>query len=235
MDQSEWALIKSAPLFEGVADEAVRRLVGNQFPKRYEKGHVIFQQGEPADAFFFILEGWVKAYRAAPSGAETIVCVFSRGESFAEAAMFNAGTYPVSAETVCESRLLRIDAANFRRLVHEEPDLALSMLASCSKHLKYLVEQLEQIKHLSAPHRIANFLVNLCSCTSGDCTITLPYEKALIANRLAMQPESFSRAMMKLKPLGVEVERERVSIKDVGRLIEFVASERDANLSSCPG
>lgn len=231
MDHTEWNLLKSAPLFDGVPDEAVRRLVGNHGPKAFNKGAILFQQGEPADSFYFILDGWVKIYRISPAGAETIVGVFSRGESFAEAAMFNGGHYPVDAEVVSDSRLLRIDAANFRRLVHEEPDLALAMLASCSKHLKYLVEQLDQIKQLSAPRRIANFLVSLCSCSSGKCTITLPYEKALIASRLSMQPESFSRALLKLKPLGVDVDREQVSIDDVERLIDFAGQDTNTELS----
>lgn len=231
MDQTQWTLIKSAPLFDGVPDEAVRRLVGNHGARKVTKGTILFQQGEPADSFYFILDGWVKIYRGTPSGSETIVGVFSRGESFAEAAMFNSGKYPVSAEVICDSSLLRIDAANFRRLVHEEPDLGLAMLASCSKHLKYLVEQLDQIKQLSAPRRIANFLISLCSCTSGTCTITLPYEKALIAKRLSMQPESFSRAMLKLRPLGVTVERDRISIDDVARLVEFAAPESDTEPS----
>jgi CRP-like cAMP-binding protein len=221
MDQVDWKLIKSAPLFDGVPDEAVMRLIGNHSPKKYDKGAVLFQNGDVADAFYFILDGWVKIYRLSPVGSETVVGLFTRGESFAEAAMFLGGHYPVDAEIVSPSRLLCIHADTFRALVHEEPDLALAMLASCSKHLKFLVEQLEQIKLLSAPRRIADFLVGLCPANSSSCKITLPYEKSLIANRLGMQPESFSRAITKLRPLGVVVEREHVDIADVASLTQF--------------
>lgn len=227
MDQSEWELIKSAPLFDGVPDEAVRRLIGNRGAREYDKGTILFQQGMPAEAFFFILDGWVKLYRISPRGKETIVGVFTRGQSFAEAAIFDGAEYPVFAEVIVPSRLLGIDAKNFRRLVHEEPDLALAMLASCSKHLKYLVEQLEQLKRLSAPRRIATFLVGLCQTSDGNCTVTLPYEKSLIAKRLGMQPESFSRAMLKLRAIGVAMEREEVSISDVEALQEFAGRDTE--------
>ena len=40
-----------------------------------------------------------------------------------------------------------------------------------------------------------------------------------------MKPESLSRALSKLKPLGVSVERERVSIVDVHLLVRFVESQ----------
>ena len=96
------------------------------------------------------------------------------------------------------------------------------MLASASYHLKALVEQIEQIKLLSASQRIADFLVRLCPIREGSCTIDLPYEKALIASRLGMKPESLSRALAKLRPLGVSVDREQVSIVDVDLLVRHV-------------
>lgn len=222
MDNFDWRLVKSTPLFGAMPDEAVMRLVGNRGPKVYERGALLFQQGEPADAFYVILDGWVKISRISPDGDETIVGVFTKRETFAEAAMFLGGRYPVNAEIISPGRLVRVEADTFRRIVHEEPDLALAMLASCSRHLKFLVEQIEQIKLLSAPRRIADFLVGLCDREEGSCTVSLPYEKSLIANRLGMKPESFSRALLKLRALGVEVERERVSIADASALANYV-------------
>jgi CRP-like cAMP-binding protein len=222
VDNFDWRLVKSTPLFGAMPDEAVMRLVGNRGPKVYERGALLFQQGEPADAFYVILDGWVKISRISPDGDETIVGVFTKGETFAEAAMFLGGRYPVNAEIISPGRLVRVEADTFRRIVHEEPDLALAMLASCSRHLKFLVEQIEQIKLLSAPRRIADFLVGLCDREEGSCTVSLPYEKSLIANRLGMKPESFSRALLKLRALGVEVEREKVSIADASALANYV-------------
>ncbi len=48
-------------------------------------------------------------------------------------------------------------------------------------------------------------------------------KKAPIANRLGMQPESFSRALARLRKVGVSVARDNVQIKDVRKLVEFVA------------
>jgi CRP-like cAMP-binding protein len=82
------------------ADEAVRKIIGNRGPKSYDKGAMLFQQGDKATAFFLILDGWVKLFRMNPEGLEAVIGVFSRGECFAEAAMFLGGRYPVSAEIV---------------------------------------------------------------------------------------------------------------------------------------
>lgn len=230
MDAADWDIIKSTPLFGAMASQTAQALVGNATPRQYEKGSTLFLQGEPADAFYIVLDGWVKIYRTTPDGLEVVLHVFTGGETFAEAAIFLGGRYPASGETVAPSRLLRVDGAAFRARIEERPALAMSMLASASYQLKFLVEQIEQIKVRSAPQRIADFLVRMTHVRKGATVIELPFEKGLLANRLGMKPESFSRALGQLRTHGVTVERGTVTIADVGRLLTFVeyAAEDDA-------
>lgn len=227
MGAEDLRALRQTPLFGAMPAEAMNRLIGTTLPRRYEKGAVLFQQGEPATAFFVILDGWVKIARITVEGEEAVVGVFRRGEVFAEAAMFLGGRYPANAEVVVPARLLRIDGEALRRQIKQDPDLALCMLASASYHLKFLVEQIEHIKLLSAPKRIATFLIQECRTASGRCVIELPYEKLLIASRLGMKPESFSRAIGKLKAHGVSVKNEMVTIESVERLAEFAESVGD--------
>ena len=119
------------------------------------------------------------------------------------------------------ARILKIDATKLRQAVLDQPQLAFDMLAAASVRLRQLVDEIEQLKAKSAPQRIAGFFVKQALLASGPARIALPYEKALIASRLGMKPESFSRAVGKLAELGVVVERESVSIGDVARLAAF--------------
>jgi CRP/FNR family transcriptional regulator, dissimilatory nitrate respiration regulator len=139
------------------------------------------------------------------------------------------GRFPVAAETVSPTRLLRIDGSHLRQRIREQPDLALSMLGSMSYHLKFLVEQLEHMKLLTAPQRIADFLIRLCPKSEGPHSIELPYDKALLANRLGMKPESLSRALAKLRQIGVTVDRESVTISSLKALHDFAQPASEAN------
>jgi len=221
LDPEDFRIIRQTPLFGAMSSEATQRVIGSTLPRRYEKGAMLFQQGEQATAFFVILDGWVKIARITVDGDEAVVGVFRRGEAFAEAAMFLGGRYPANAEVVVAARLLKIEGEALRRQIRQDPDLALCMLASASHHLKFLVEQIEQIKLLSAPKRIATFLVQQCRTREGKCVVELPYEKLLIANRLGMKPESFSRAIAKLRSIGVVVDHEFVTVENVEKLVEF--------------
>ena len=141
--------------------------------------------------------------------------------------MFMGGRYPVSAEAVAPTRLLRVEGQALRNAITRTPQIAFDILVATAVHLKHLVEQIEQLKVQSAPERIASFLLAQTGALRGPARIALPYEKALIANRLGIKPESFSRAMARLRGLGVVVERESVSIADVARLVAFIDPSRE--------
>lgn len=215
-----------APLFKAMGPAISRTMIENRAPRSYARGETVFEQCGVADAFFCVIDGWAKLYRLRDDGEEIVVAIFSAGETFAEAAMFLGGRYPASCEAVSPARILKIDAANLRRAVLAEPQLAFDMLAAASLRLRQLVDEIEQLKGRSAPQRIADFFVKLADCAAGEAQIALPYEKALIASRLGMKPESFSRALGKLGALGVVVARESVMIRDVARLATFAEGKR---------
>ena len=81
--------------------------------------------------------------------------------------MFFGGCYPVNAEAVTPSRLLRIDGDALRRKIRDNPNLALCGLASASHHQNFLVAQIDQIKLRSAQQRIADFLIQQCRTRRG--------------------------------------------------------------------
>ena len=168
------------------------------------RGETVFLQGEPADCVFVVLEGWVKLFRIAPTGAEAVVGVFTRGGGFGEAPAFRAETYPVNAEAVTDCRLLHMPASSLLERMRSHPEVALAMIAATFHHLQALVREIEQLKGQNGAQRVAEFLISLCATTEGACTVTLPYDKTLIAGRLGMKPESLSRAFARLRDLAEE-------------------------------
>lgn len=193
---------------------------------------MLFIQGETADAFYVVLDGWIKIYRMSHAGEEAVVAVFTKGQSFAEAAVFTGGLFPVSAEAVTEARLIRISSANLIATLRRSPEISLAMLAATSQHLHMLVQQIEQLKAHTGAQRVAEFLSSLAPVWTGSCTIDLPYDKSLIAGRLGMKPESLSRAFARLRDVGVQVRQNTAAIQDVVRLREFASEERGAPVQS---
>lgn len=209
------------PLPSAVAED----LLSDATTRDFAGGETIFLQDEKATVVHVVLDGWVKLYRIAPNGNETVVNVFTKGHSFGEAVAFRLKPYPVSAEAVTDCTLLQISARRFISILQREPEVAIAVLASTFQHLHDLVSQVEQIKSQTGAQRVADFLIRLCTCRSGSCVVTLPYDKLLIAGRLGMKPESLSRAFAKLKPMGVHVSRHHATIEDIEALHDY--AEKD--------
>ena len=217
------ALLAALPLFAGVTAESLRTLLAHAAVHCRERHSVLFLQGEPARHFYVVLDGWARLFRTAADGQETTVAAFARGDSFAEAASFAEGTYPVSAEAAENARLLVVPAAPFVDRLRRTPQLAVNMLASMSRHLRGLVQEIEQRNVKSAPQRLGAFLLRRCPPEGRRAAIGFPAEKALVAARLGMRPETLSRALAALRPVGVSVRGRQATVSDTGALRRYVA------------
>ncbi len=218
--------IRTVPMLSALPGEAFSTLLAQSELRVLPRRTMLFEQDEPATAFYLVLDGWVKLFRWTPAGDEAIVGVFARGECVAEVPCLAGGTYPVSGETVSDARLVKVPAQRILALTRLNPEIGLTMLASSVRHLRTLVDQIEELKARTGPQRLASFLVSLAPVENGPCTIALPYEKLIIAGRLGMKPESLSRAFQRLQRFGVRTRQNVVAINDVSRLAEFAGRER---------
>ncbi|MCE1235027.1 MAG: Crp/Fnr family transcriptional regulator [Hyphomicrobiales bacterium] len=218
MDAADFAVVRRNMLFRDLDEALARDIVGDRSPRAYAKGQVLFLQGDRVDGLHLVVSGWVKLYRATEDGVDTVVAIHGPGQSFGEAAALLGAPAHAGAEAATEARVLTIDAERVRARLTADPDIAFRMLASASMHLRVMVEELERLKSLPATRRIAGFLVELAGDARGAVELEFPYEKTLIAGRLGMTPESFSRGLAKLREHGVGVERERVSIDRIETL-----------------
>lgn len=227
--------LRQVPLFTGLAEETLALLARGAHERCCPRGTRLFAQGEPADRFYVVLDGWVKLYRDSPDGSECLVGLFTRGDSFAEAAMFDRQGFPVNGGVAEDARLLVFPAEPFLDTLHEHRGLTLNLLANLTGMLRSLVLQLDQLTNQSTHQRLAAFLLSLCPDDAPHATVCLPCDKMLIAARLGMKPESFSRAMARLKALGVRCERNCVHLEDLPALRLFARGGDSHPLPGCPG
>ena len=209
-----------APLFNAMGPAIADLSDPHHLARPYHRGEVIFRQGDMVDDCFFIVEGGVKIYRERLDGEQVVIAIFSTGEAYSSQRCSSAKVLKSAPRRFPASRVIRINRKLLRRLLERQPELAFEMLAAISDQYVRLVEQIEQLRGQSITQRVADFLLKIVQTTSGSAELALPYEKALIANSIGTKPECFSRALVKLREIGVHVKRNNVQISDVGRLIE---------------
>ncbi|MCW9034603.1 MAG: Crp/Fnr family transcriptional regulator [Alphaproteobacteria bacterium] len=222
LSPSELEVVRSAPLFSGLPDDSLEKIVNCGRVIDYVRGEMLFLRGDPVTRFFVLLEGWVKVYRDTPEGEQSVVAVMKPGESFAQAAIFTGKTtFPATAEIVDNARVLEIPAKEFLHLLKTENHLALNMLGALSERMLELVQHIEQLQFSSTRERLAYFLCSLTDVKEGGIELRLPYDKSLIAARLGMKPESLSRALAKLRTVGVSTSGNVITIEDMAVLRSY--------------
>lgn len=210
--------VRQTPLFEQLTDASFDPMARSIRFLDVERGTGLFNQDDPANLFYIVIEGWVKVYRISPAGSEAVIGIFTRGQSFAEVAALAGDSYPANAITVSRTRLAEVPVQSIRAAIFADPRVAMTMLASVSRHVRHLVDEIEQMKSRSGTQRVVEFLVGLAPVQTGAARIRLPYEKAVIARKLGMNAESLSRVFRNLRRRGVVIENDVAVVADIGTL-----------------
>ncbi len=218
--------IRKSPLFRTIKEDVLVDLSNSCRKKSLHKGQELFIAGDKADNFFIIQNGWIKLSRISREGEELIIHIFGPSESFAEAAVFSDNRkYPVYAQAIDNADVIEIPRSFFIEKIENDSRFALHMLGAISSRQHYLVQQLEQVTSRTAPQRVGAFLLRFCNKHKGAddniMVVDLPYDKSVISTRLNIKPETFSRALMKLKPYGVSANKRVITIKTPEKLADY--------------
>lgn len=221
------------PMFEGLPTAQVARQLAGASVETRTPRTLLFHAGDRADAFFILLGGRVKLVALTVEGRESIVEVIRPVSSFAEAAMFASGVYPVSAETIEACEIVRIGAAGFLAGLREDPELARRMLGALFRWNRRLDHELRMMKEITPIRRMIDYLLGLAPEGDGAAVFELPVAKSVIASRLGMEPETLSRVLARLRKVGVVSRGRSVEIADRDALRRYGTLPPPAGPARC--
>ncbi|RLW52917.1 MAG: transcriptional regulator [gamma proteobacterium symbiont of Stewartia floridana] len=198
-------------------------------------GQLFFQAGDPATHFFLVVSGQIKLTRLSMQGQEKVIEIITPGQTFAEALMFGEQPdYPVNAQAMGETELLVFESDPFKEILRGSVETCFHLLADLSQRLRMLIREIDNLTLQSASCRVASFLWNRwCLVKSQGDSFELQAPKGVIASRLSVTPETFSRILHNFSDQGViRVEGSRVDVLDNEQLQAFTAS--DGKLAQIP-
>ena len=218
-------ILREHHLFAALNDAQITQLIEESQRVNLEKGAYVFRQGDPCNHFGFVISGSVKIYRLTPVGQEKVYEVIGDRNTFAEAMMFmGTGTYVATAQTVLPTQLLLLSNATYTRLLRENTETAMALLASLSVRMHQRLNEIEILSLKNATHRVIRYILAQALRSCSKCStpsFELTMAKRLVAGHLSIQPETFSRIIHHLSDEGI--------IKVDGRLICILNRDRLEN------
>ena len=215
MDKIRDILIRSQ-LFGGLPQEHITEIENISADKNYNKGDIIFYDGDEGNGFYLVAAGSVSVYKLSPDGKEQIFHIVKEGETIGAVPVFSGKSFPANARALSKTHLLFFDRIKFIELISGKPDLTMNILALLSMRLREFTVQVENLSLKEIPGRLASYLLYLAQEQGNKHFVKLNISKLQLSNILGTVPESLSRALSNMKAKKL-IEEEDAGIRLLNR------------------
>lgn len=215
-------IISNVPSFSGLPEDQLKEIRNIAVDRHFNKGEIIFSDGDEGNGFFVVVEGLVKIFKVSAEGKEQILHIYGPGEPFGQVAVYAGRSYPASAQAILKSHVLFFPRAAFVDLITRIPSLAMNMLAVLSMRLRAFTVQVENLSLKEVPGRLAAYLVYLADEQGKEDIISLSISKGQLASLLGTIPETLSRIFARMTELNlIEMDGRRIKLLNRSGLKEL--------------
>lgn len=228
-------MLSRIPLFADLPPPKLNRLAGLGRRIEFAAHDFLFRAGDPLGEAYLLVSGSVKRSTLLPVATEKVIELVQTPEILSMGEVFAADSYASSAEAITPTTVIAIAARQLRALVRDDRELSWRVIQALAQR-QYASEIDTTGYHyaLTGTQRVLDFLVGLAGQPlglAGETTVTLRTSKKIIAARIGMAPESFSRSLRQLSESGmVVVEGRDVHIQNAA-LLDTEIGDRQQRLS----
>jgi CRP/FNR family transcriptional regulator len=209
--------LQSNLYFDELPEEVLRDLATVTQLREFERGDVLFWEGDPCAGLHIIESGSVKLYRISPHGRQYIIAVLAEDATCNEVPAFDGGTNPVNVEALETTRVWVVDAHILRELVKTNPEFALKVLSKFGQNLRNLVGKVSEMAFYQVTHRLARLITEMPAEEARP-----HWTQEQLAARLGTVREVVSRSLRELERSGaIRMEDRRIQIADTDILRQW--------------
>ena len=202
--------------FDDLPEELLRQIAPQMHLREFQRGDVLFWEGDPCSGLHIIEQGSVKLYRLSPQGRQYIVRLLQEGDTCNEVPTFDGGTNPVNVQALETTRVWVIDAVTLLKLVQTRPQFAQKVLSNFATNLRGLVRLVSEMAFYQVTSRLARLIAE----TEESRRSGPQWTQEQLAARLGTVREVVGRSLKELERSGaIRVEERRIRVAD-GEVLE---------------
>jgi len=123
------------PVLSGLDRINLARLIPNFEEVEVKSGKIIFQEGEPGDSLYIIIDGMARVFLNGGGGLSTEIASLGRGECFGEMALLTGRPRSADIEAMTDLILLRLPKDRFDQLIKKHPSLGVNFAGLLANRL----------------------------------------------------------------------------------------------------
>lgn len=219
-------LLARTEVFSGLEERELREVAQVAVPRTWERGEIIYREGDEGNTCSQIREGAVILTRDHQDRTISLA-ELRAGSMFGELAMFRHEVRSATAEAVEATTAVALLAPDVERLVRTNPDIALKLLAALSERVQRTNERLLQQSFQTVAGRVAGALLSQVIARQADgapeSDVLVQATQSEIANLAGTSRESASRFLATLEREGVvSLGRGKVTVHEPARLRNYI-------------
>jgi CRP-like cAMP-binding protein len=207
------------PMFNDLSQTEFKAVKSCLREKSFQKGDLLFREGQQCDRVFFVRSGRVKMYRISSAGREQVLETLETGDTCA----CNPGrrdwfcSTTAEAVTPCTVWFLARDA--YIRLVQSQPELSHALNRIFANRLQCFSALIEEVSLKDVKRRLMRFLLDMSDERSKQgkdmSRLYVPFTQEEIAHRLGAARETVSRHLSQLKRSKlIDIQSHKIIIHD---------------------
>ncbi|HLS60736.1 MAG TPA: Crp/Fnr family transcriptional regulator [Virgibacillus sp.] len=193
MDMRQVCIAK-VPIFNHLEREEMRAILKMTHKLMFQKGEIIYHEGDPLESLYIVHVGRVKIYQLYETGKEQLLRILESGEFMGELALFTKKELDGYAEALEKTEICAIHRDDLKELMQTHPAISMKILKEFSMRLEETEQLVGQLSHRDVEARTANYLVKLAK-QKNSLDIILPMSKGDLASHLGTTQETISRRL----------------------------------------
>ena len=220
-------LLSSLEVFSALEGRELAQVAQVAVPRSFERGEVIFREGDRGDSLYVIRNGSVSLRRDHIDGRTIALSELRAGSMFGELSAFGGEVRSATAEALEPTGLVAILGGDLHRVLRSNPEIALKMLGALAERVRRANERLLQQSFQTVPGRVASALLGQVISRqaegAGEREVLVRTTQVEIAQLAGTSRESASRFLAALAREGVvALGRGRITVHDPQRLRGFI-------------
>jgi CRP/FNR family transcriptional regulator len=150
-----------AVMFRTLSPEDRKRLADVSLVKSYEKGDIVFSEGDPSDFLYTLVAGRVKVVKLVPSGKEVILEILGPGDPLGAVVAYEGRPYPAAAVAIERSMCVLVRRRAFFDLLERHPSLVRGYLTGLTQRIMELARRIPEVAGGRVETRFAHLFLKL--------------------------------------------------------------------------
>ncbi len=220
-------LLRRVPVFAGLSKTDITRVAEVAVPRHFNAGEIVFREGDDSNTCYVVRSGLARAIREHSDGRSITLSNFGPGDIFGELAMFDNERRSATVDTLEETEVIAILGGDMRRLMADNPEIAIKLISALSQRLRATNERLARQSFQTVQSRVAAVLAQMVQAArddgAGDGDVLITSTQADLAQLAGSSRESASRFLAVLERAGVITQgRGKLTVHDARALEHYV-------------